>query len=151
MTEIFACYSIDEALVAPGTTAMLRAETLPTGRTLFDGPLPGIATGETQGFVQREADGVRLELTAQVPDPVIADRMVTVVQVVTVPFSEGRIIDVSLTIEEACLSTPCALGDTCVAGECRSEALAVRCLRRHGDEPSPDCDDLRGLRVCAEL
>lgn len=151
VTEIFACYSIDEALAVPTTSARLRAEALPSGRTLFEGPLPGIAAGETQGFVQREADGVRLVLSAEVPDPDAPLRMVTLTQVAIATFSEGRVVDVSVMLEEACLSMPCPVGQTCVAGDCRDETLDVRCLRQHGDDPGAGCVDPRALRPCDEL
>lgn len=146
VTEVFACYSVDPALVVPGGSVGVCAVSQPDGRVLFgcDGsPIGGLDLGvQTQGYVQSRADALRIELSAEVPGTG------SITQSVQVDFQPGRIVDVSLRIESACAMRVCPSGETCVGGTCLPVTINAACLATHG-QPAPEgCLDLRATRGC---
>lgn len=153
VTEIFACYSVDEALASARGEVRICAQTSDMERVLFgcDGsPIGQLGDGViSQGFVQSRASGVVLELSADVPGA--AGGVETVVQRAIVPFQRDRVVAVSLEIEAACRASGCPSGTTCAGGSCVSEAVDPGCLGDLGGPPVEGCTDVRVTRGCAGL
>jgi hypothetical protein len=147
VTEIFVCYEVEPDLRMPDGELRICATATPDGRPLFgcDGSSIGRldAMPQTQGYVRRRADGVRLELAADVPGTGL------VTQSAAVPFQADRIVDVVLRIERACLSLVCPPGQTCGAGRCLPEAVDPTCLADHGGAARTGCTDPRVIPGCA--
>ena len=146
VTEIFVCYSVDPALSMPDGSLRVCATADPDGRVLFgcDGSEIGRldAPLETQGFVRRRAEGIEVELSAEIPS------MGTIAQRAHVPFQAGRIVDLSLQIDPRCASVPCPAGQTCAAGACYGEDVDPACLTDHGSPARPGCTDPRVIPGC---
>jgi hypothetical protein len=147
VTEVFACYSVDPALVVPGGSVSVCAVSEPDGRVLFgcDGsPIGGLDLGlQTQGYVRSRADALRIELAADVPGTG------AIRQTAQVEFQPDRVVDLSLRIESACAARVCPAAQTCVGGACLPEAINGECLATHG-RPAPEgCLDLRVTRGCS--
>jgi hypothetical protein len=62
-----------------------------------------------------------------------------------VPFQDGRVVDVALSLDARCRAMECGVGMTCAAGECVTERVDPACLVDHGAPRDPGCDDPRGL------
>lgn len=155
LTQLYVCYEIDPELVSAGTTTRVCA---------FDdegGILTGCDDGtriqlgsdgvpRSQAFVRRSSERVEITLEGVVNRPGVGE--VELTQSIDMPFAEGRIIDVTLRLENACLDRICPEDETCVAGRCVPIRIAnERCFTDHGSEPDPLCDDMDGrlTRGCA--
>jgi len=147
VTEVFACYGVAPSLRRPGGELRVCARTLDGSRVLFgcDGSDLGglVAERYTQGYVRNRADGVSLEIEADVP---MGGTLVTAQQAADVPFVEGRIVDVALRIEEPCMGVSCAVGETCALGVCVATRIEPDCLPDHGTLSA--CPDGRVNRPC---
>ena len=146
LTQLFVCYEIDPELVSAGTTTRVCAQS-DTGAILTgcdEGTRIQLGTdGETrsQAFVQDRAERLTITLEGVVNRPGVGETELS--QSIEVPFSPGRIIDVSLRLENACLDRVCPDGETCVDGPCLPLAVTgERCLTDHGSPPDPFCEDL---------
>lgn len=151
ITEIFACYAADEgfATTARDLELCVRADD-PLRPPLYGCDGAAAATTAdlplTHGIVQRTASTIAIEIASTVPSddgPALRVR-----QAAVVPFVGGRIVDVVLTLERACIGIDCAEGETCVDGRCRPVEVAYECLRDHGAANRPGCDDSRVTRRC---
>lgn len=150
LTEIFACYSIDESLIGPATVVRL-CVTDDDGERVFgcsDTRLSIAQTGArlSQGIVQDQSERVAFRLAGEIPRA--TGGTATVEQQLVVPFSAGRIIDVSLHLDPRCVDRSCDPSQTCVEGTCVPIEVNPRCLTDHGGLPRPDCDDPRLVTSC---
>lgn len=149
ITEIFACYSIDPALVSETTVVRIcvRDEEGEVVHGCGDARLSLANTGVTasQGFVQSNAQSLIFEIEAEAP---VAGRTATISQSLRVPFVDGEIIDVTLHLDASCADRVCDPGETCVSGECQASEVGTRCLTPHGLEPLAECTDPRLISIC---
>jgi len=155
LTQLFVCYEIDPELVSAGTTTRVCVVD-DSGEVLAgcddDTRIQLGSDGEprSQAFVQQEAERVQISLEGVVNRPGIGE--VELSQSIDVPFSPGRIIDVTLRLENACLDRICPDDETCVAGRCMATTIVnERCFTDHGTTPDPSCleMDARLARGCA--
>ncbi|MBX3248153.1 MAG: hypothetical protein KF901_13320 [Myxococcales bacterium] len=151
LTEVFACYSIDPALVGPETIVRL-CVTDDEGQRVFgcsDTRLSIAQTGArlSQGIVQDRSERVAFRLQGEIPRPTGGSSSVE--QQLIVPFAPGRIVDVSLHLDTRCVERTCEAGRTCVEGACVPIEVNPRCLTDHGALPRPDCDDPRLVAGCS--
>ncbi len=146
LTQLFVCYEIDPELVSAGTTTRVCA--FDDSGAILTGCDDGTriqlgSDGErrSQAFVQADAERVEITLEGVVNRPGVGE--VELTQSIDMPFSPGRIIDVSLRLENACLDRICPDDETCVGGRCVPIAITnERCFTEHGDEPDPLCADM---------
>lgn len=146
LTQLFVCYEIDPELVSAGTTTRVCA--FDDSGAILTGCDDGTriqlgSDGErrSQAFVQADAERVEITLEGTVNRPGVGE--VELSQSIDMPFSPGRIIDVTLRLENACLDRICPDDETCVSGRCVPIAiLNERCFTAHGDEPDPLCADM---------
>ncbi len=145
LTELFVCYEIDSELVSAGTTTRVCA--VDDSGAILTGCDEGtrIQLGSdgrprSQAFVQRDAERVQIELEAVVNRPGVGETELS--QSIDIAFSPGRVIDVTLRLENACLDRVCPDDETCVDGRCLPIAVTgERCLTDHGSTPDPFCED----------
>jgi hypothetical protein len=154
LTQLFACYAIDDALVADDTVVRL-CITEDGDERVFgcsDTRLSIAQAGGvvSQAVVRENAEAVYFRLDGEVTRPASGGgtRVATISQELLVPFSEGRIVDVVLRLDARCLDRTCAVGQTCVEGACAPIELNERCLTAHGDAPRADCTDPRVITAC---
>jgi hypothetical protein len=154
LTQLFACYAIDDALVAEDTVVRL-CITEDGGDRVFgcsDTRL-SIAQGGgvvSQAVVRENADAVYFRLDGEVARPASGGgtRVATISQELLVPFADGRIVDVALRLDARCLDRTCTTGQTCVEGVCAPIEVNERCLTSHGEAPRADCTDPRVITAC---
>lgn len=154
LTQLFACYAIDDALVASDTVVRL-CVTEDGGERVFgcsDTRLSIAQSGGlvSQAIVRERADAVYLRLDGELARPTGGGgtRVATVSQELIVPFAEGRIVDVTLRLDARCVDRPCPAGQTCVEGACAPIEVNERCLTSHGEAPAADCTDPRLVTAC---
>ena len=154
ITQLFACYSIDDALVASDTVVRL-CVTEDGGERVFgcsDSRLSIAQSGGlvSQAIVRDRADAVYLRLDGELVRPTGGGgtRTATVSQELIVPFAAGRIVDVTLRLDARCVDRPCPTGQTCVEGACAPIEVNERCLTSHGEAPAADCTDPRLISAC---
>jgi len=154
LTELFVCYEIDPELVSAGTTTRVCA-TSDTGAILAGCDestriqLGSDGRARSQAFVQRDAERIQIALEAVVTRPGVGDTELS--QSIDVPFATGRVVDVTLRLENACLDRVCPDAETCVDGRCLPIAVdGERCFTDHGTAPDPFCEgmDARLTRGC---
>lgn len=154
LTQLFACYAIDDALVASDTVVRLCVTEEGGGRVFgcSDTRLSIAQSGGlvSQAIVREGADAVYLRLDGELVRPTGGGgtRVATVSQELLVPFADGRIVDVTLRLDARCVDRPCPTGQTCVEGACAPIEVNARCLTSHGEAPPADCTDPRLVTAC---
>lgn len=154
LTQLFACYAIDDSLVASDTVVRL-CVTEEGGERVFgcsDTRLSIAQTGGlvSQAIVRESADVVYLRLEGDFvrPSGGGGTRIATVSQELLVPFADGRIVDVTLRLDPRCVDRACPAGQTCIEGACAPIEVNERCLTSHGQAPADDCTDPRLVTAC---
>ena len=145
LTQLFVCYEIDPELVSAGTTTRVCA--FDDSGAILTGCDEGTriqlgSDGErrSQAFVQGDAERVQITLEGVVNRPGVGE--VELTQSIDVPFSPGRIVDIGLRLENACLDRICPDDETCVSGRCVPIVVTgERCFTDHGSDPDPFCED----------
>lgn len=150
LTQLFACYAIDDALVGPDTVVRL-CVTEDGGGRVFGCSDTRLSIAQTGGFVSQaivreNADAVYLRLEGELPIP--SGGTSTLTQELVVPFARDRIVDVQLRLDSRCAGRACPSGETCVEGLCAPIEVNERCLTDHGAAPRADCTDPRLVTAC---
>ncbi|MCB9623156.1 MAG: hypothetical protein H6723_07390 [Sandaracinus sp.] len=150
LTQLFACYGIDEGLVDADTVVRLCVTEDGGGRVFGceDTRLSIAQNGGvvSQAIVRENADAVYLRLDGEVPRP--GGGTASVSQELVVPFARDRIVDVTLRLDARCLDRECPSNETCVEGACLPIEVNARCLTEHGASPLADCTDPRLAAAC---
>jgi hypothetical protein len=154
LTQLFVCYEIDPELVSAGTTTRVCA--MDDSGAILTGcdedtriQLGSDGQPRSQAIVQSDAERVMIALEGVVNRPGVGETEVR--QSIDIPFSPGRVIDVTLRLENACLDRVCPDDETCVDGRCLPVSVAnERCYTDHGSAPDPTClaMDARLARGC---
>ena len=157
LTEIFVCYAIDPALVSPSTETRIcviddRGEVVTGCEEASRSELGSDGVTRSQGFVRADAERLTIALEGRVPWAGPAGtEMRDLEQSIDLAFAEGRVIDVALRLESACLDRFCPPDQSCVAGRCKPLGVPnERCHTDHGAEPDSFCveGDPRLTRGC---
>ncbi len=145
-TQVFVCYSVEEAILDRTSEVRVCVTDADTGNTIY-GCDANLLSGDpiSQGVLMGTSTRVRFTLSAMV-----GSAMVT--QSAIMSFEPEQVLDLNLQIQDSCVVSggSCSSDETCVDGGCQP-LERTRCTRAHGGPPSdPSCDS-RYSTACMTL